>query len=114
MKTISATDLKGKLNSGDIELVDVLSEESYNKIHIPGSKNIPLDQIEKKAEEELPDKNAKIVVYCASDSCMASPKAAKKLESMGYQNIIDFEDGLEGWKNAGFEFESGSQKSQEA
>jgi len=89
----------------DFEFVLVLSKEYYDKNHIPGSKNIPLDQLEEQAPKEFPDKGREIVVYCASLECQASPKAAKQLEEMGYTNVSDFESGVQGWKDAGFKLE---------
>lgn len=96
METI---DLKGMKNlcCKDTVKVNVLSEGMHNKDHIPGSINIPVDDIEELAPKVLPDKSQHIVVYCANADCSASPKAAQKLESMGYENVYDFEGGLEEW-----------------
>jgi rhodanese-related sulfurtransferase len=106
MKTIAAEDLKKKLDANeDFILVDVLSKESFEGKHIPKSISIPVDQIEEKASSDLPDKDKEIIVYCASTDCHASPTAAKKLEELGYTNVTDFESGLAGWQDAGFEFE---------
>ena len=107
MKTISAQELKKKIDDKeDFVLVDVLSKESFEGKHVPSSKNILVSEIEDKAEEELPDKNKLVVVYCSNTACTASPSAAAKLEEMGYTNVVDFESGLAGWEEAGFEFES--------
>ena len=107
MKTIKAEELKKKIDDGDdFILIDVLSAESYEGRHLPKAINITVDNIEKSSETELTDKNKEIVVYCASATCQASPSAAKKLEELGYTNVVDFEDGLAGWQDAGFEFES--------
>ena len=67
--------------------------------------NIPVDEIEKSAPNELQDKNKEIIVYCASTECQASPRAAKKLEELGYSNVTDYEAGVAGWQDAGYQFE---------
>ena len=90
----------------DFVLVDVLGTESFETKHVPTSKDIDVDEIEDRAETELPDKNKLIVVYCASTTCQASPTAAAKLEEMEYTNVVEFKSGLAGWEKAGFEFES--------
>ena len=106
MKTITAQQIKQKMDTNqDFVLVNVLSEESFARHHVPGSITIPVDQIEERAAAELPDKNREIIVYCANLGCQASPTAAKKLEAMGYTNVADFEEGLQGWKDAGYAFE---------
>lgn len=102
VESISAKELKNRLESDeDFKLINVLSEESFNEEHIPGSRNIPTAKIDKKAEEEL-DKSEEIIVYCASFQCGASPKAAQKLEEFGYKNVIDYEGGMKKWKEEGY------------
>jgi len=111
MKTISAEELKEKIDAKeDFVLVNVLSKESYEARHVPTSINIPVDEVESRASSELPDKNKEIIVYCASKTCLASPRAAKKLEEMGYTNVTEYEAGIAGWQDAGYEFEEGSNK----
>ena len=106
MKTISAQELKKKIDDKeDFELVDVLSKDSFEAKHIPGSKSIPVNELEERAPQELSDKDKETIVYCASKECQASPHTAKKLEELGYTNVADFEDGLAGWQDVGYEFE---------
>jgi len=106
MKTISADELKKKIDGKEnFVLVNVLSKEYFDEKHVPSSINIPLDQLEERAPTELSDKNREIVVYCASTECHASTKVLKKLEEIGYKNVVDFEAGIKGWEDAGFQFE---------
>jgi len=107
VQTIDREDLSERLENESVTLVDVLSEEQYADEHIPGSINIPLDQLEDRAEDEL-DRDEDIVVYCASTSCQASPKAWKLLDRMGYETVWDYEEGLKGWREAGNETVSGA------
>ena len=101
METLSTEELAELKNSGeDFVLIDVLGEDHYEDGHIPGAVNIPLDQIASRALEEF-DKDQEIVVYCKSESCQASPKAAQKLEKLGFENVKDYEVGLKGWEEAG-------------
>jgi rhodanese-related sulfurtransferase len=105
MKTITAQDLKNRLDSGeDTVLVNTLSNEYFQQQHIPGSINIPTEEIESRAEKELLRKDQDIVVYCASPTCQASPAAARKLEEMGYTNVYEYSGGLQGWDEAGYPF----------
>ncbi len=62
--TISREELQEKIDGGeDFVLVDVLDEPFYRHSHLPGAINIPLDEIGA-AEEEIPEKDTGIVVYC--------------------------------------------------
>lgn len=106
METITADELKEKLDEEeDFVLIDVLSGDSFERLRIPGSVNVPVPEIEDDASKEIPSKESEVVVYCASEACRASPRAAAKLEEMGYENVVDFEDGLAGWEEAGYTFE---------
>lgn len=106
MDTISTEELAEKIeNQEEFVLVDVLSEDHFAEGHLPGAINIPLDTIAEEATEQL-DRDQEIVVYCASESCQASPKAAKKLEAMGFKNVRDYEPGLKGWKESGHKVEA--------
>lgn len=107
--TIEAKELKEKISSGDdFVLVDVLGEDSYNARHLPGAINIPVnaDDFDKKIKKAVPDTTKEVILYCASETCQASSAAARKLVQLGYSNVKDFESGLAGWQEAGFEFES--------
>jgi rhodanese-related sulfurtransferase len=109
MKTLTKEELKKIIDDDeDFELVNVLGKEAFEKAHILGSKNIPVDdeRFEQKFSE-IADKDTKIVVYCASFDCEASPKAAEKLEKSGYTNVYDYEGGMKDWKEAGYPVESG-------
>jgi rhodanese-related sulfurtransferase len=65
--TISRDELKAKIDRGDLfVLVETLSETSYHHAHLPGAVNLPPDKVTAAAPKLLPDKNADIVVYCAS------------------------------------------------
>lgn len=82
----------------DMVLVDVLPEINHKKMRIPRSINIPVDKIEEVAPIVLPDNQQHIVVYCANRQCQASVNAARKFEDLGYTNVYDYEDGLQGWQ----------------
>jgi rhodanese-related sulfurtransferase len=91
-------------NKVDFKLVEVLTKEEFNKGHIPGAINLPIDEIEKLAKQKL-KKMEIIVVYCESYSCHASTKAARKLLEMGYKKTLDFKGGKRWWRHAGLDLE---------
>lgn len=65
--TISRDELKTKTDRGDdFVLVETLPAQTYHHAHLPGAINLPPDQVSRIAPTLLPDKNAEIVVYCAS------------------------------------------------
>ena len=91
-------------NKEKLKLVEVLEKEEYEKGHIPGAINIPLEELEKLAKQKL-KKTDTIIVYCASYTCHASTKAARKLLDLGYNRALDFKGGKRWWQHAGLELE---------
>jgi rhodanese-related sulfurtransferase len=89
-------------NKERFKLVEVLTRAEYDKGHIPKAINIPLDELETLAKQKL-RKTDTIVVYCASYTCHASTKAARTLQNLGYQHVLDFKGGKRWWQHAGFE-----------
>jgi rhodanese-related sulfurtransferase len=67
VQTISRDELKQKIDrKDDFLLVETLSKIAYQHAHLPGAINLPPDQIKEFAPTLLPERNAEIVVYCAS------------------------------------------------
>lgn len=65
-------------------LVDVRTPEEYRDGHVPGSINVPLQQIED-IELEVAEKNTPLYVYCRSGA--RSRQAAALLKEMGYEDV---------------------------
>ena len=65
--TISRDELKEKIDRSDgFVLLETLAPTTYHHAHLPGAINMPPDQVAHLAPQLLPDKQADIVVYCAS------------------------------------------------
>ena len=65
-------------------LLDVRTPEEYSEGHVPESKNLPLQTIDK-AASLIENKNTPLYVYCHSGA--RSRQAAGILQSMGYSNV---------------------------
>lgn len=110
MNAITANELERAIARGGIPVINVLDAEHFQEKHIPGSINIPLDSdnFADQVAERLGSKSDPVIVYCASEQCDASTKAATRLESAGFTDIRDFEPGVQGWEDAGFRIEHGA------
>lgn len=103
MRHISREELKNELDNGrDLTLIEALPEKYWREAHLPGSIQIDYTEIQEKSESLLPDKERKIVVYCASAECQNSTKAARTLESLGYKEVYEYIEGKQDWTEAGF------------
>jgi len=87
--SITAEEAKAIMDSGEGYIVlDVRTREEYDEGHIPGAVLVPNTEIEERAEENLPDKDQLILVYCRSGR--RSKMAAEILAELGYTNIREF------------------------
>lgn len=87
-QTITAEEGKAMLEEDPgIILLDVRTPEEFAEGHIPGAIRITDSELEAEAPRQLPDKDAKILVYCRSGR--RSQASAQKLTDMGYTQIYD-------------------------
>ena len=72
----------------DYIIIDARTEEEFAAGHIKGAVLIPEYEIAERAEKELPDKDALILVYCRSGR--RSKIASEELAKLGYTNVKEF------------------------
>jgi rhodanese-related sulfurtransferase len=109
VRTITLEELKAALDAGeDITLVEALGPMYFEEAHLPGAINIPHEEVDELAPRLLPERDAQIVVYCASGPCQNSGIATKRLIELGYINVRDYQEGKAEWIGAGLSTESGA------
>lgn len=87
-------------------LIEVLDEEHFNHFHLPGANNVPLkDGFDDAIQQVVPNKSENVIVYCQSRECDASPRAAQRMEKLGYEHVFDYAAGKMDWKQAGLPIE---------
>lgn len=104
MQKLATLDLKSMLDHGEkFALINTLAPEEFEKTHIPGSVNIPVedDDFVEKVERLADSKDDKMVVYCVGIGCEASEKAAMKLEGAGFKNVYRYLGGARAWRAVG-------------
>ncbi len=72
----------------DYIIIDARTEEEFAEGHIANAILIPEYEIKDRAEKELPDKDALILVYCRSGR--RSKIASEELVNLGYTNVKEF------------------------
>lgn len=82
-------------NETDYIILDVRTQEEFDEGHIPGALLIPDYEVSQRAESELPDKAALILVYCRSGR--RSKNSAQTLAELGYTNVKEF-GGIIDWE----------------
>jgi sulfur-carrier protein adenylyltransferase/sulfurtransferase len=82
-------------------LIDVRERTEYESGHLPGAIHISKSFIEVLLEEEVPDRDTPITLYCAGG--VRSLLAAESVRRLGYTNVESMADGVGGWKASGYE-----------
>lgn len=72
----------------DYIIIDARTQEEFADGHIEGAIMIPEYEIANRAEQQLPDKDALILVYCRSGR--RSKIASEELVKLGYTNVKEF------------------------
>jgi len=105
MSHVTAARLKELVDAGsDLHLIDVLPRASFERRRLPGALNVSFydDGFAERVEAAVGDRDATVVVYCASASCNASARAAEALRAAGFASVLDFEGGVREWEQAGY------------
>lgn len=95
---IKSSRLKELLERGDkVTMLDIRPRSEFAKV--PGIKgvtlNIPRNFLEVEAYEKLPNKDASIIII--STKGIRGGLATNTLQNMGYTNVRNLMDGLDGW-----------------
>jgi molybdopterin/thiamine biosynthesis adenylyltransferase/rhodanese-related sulfurtransferase len=85
-----------------VAIVDVRESEEWDQGHLPGAKHVPRGYLESRIEGAVPDRDQRVILYCASGN--RSALAAKTLrDELGYGNVESMTGGITLWKDRGYE-----------
>jgi sulfur-carrier protein adenylyltransferase/sulfurtransferase len=85
-----------------VALIDVRETDEFASGHLPGAKHVPRSYLETRIEGVVPDRDAHVILYCASGN--RSAYGARTLaEDLGYTNVSSMTGGITLWKDRGYE-----------
>lgn len=94
LDTLGATRL---INDRNPVVVDVRSAAEFSGGHLPNSRNIPLEELDRRASE-LPA-NRPVLLVCQSGA--RSGRAVAKLKAAGRTEVFSLAGGVQGWAAGG-------------
>ncbi|MEQ1617654.1 MAG: metalloregulator ArsR/SmtB family transcription factor [Terricaulis sp.] len=97
MEPVSRGELRKRLSSGTVTVLDVRPAEEFALGHLPGAINIPPAEMKRRLKE-LPH-SKEIVAYCRGPYCVFAFEAVAALRAAGYK-ARRLEDGLPQWRAA--------------
>ena len=84
IKKVSYEDLEQLLADGG-KLIDVRTQEEYDRFHLEGAVNLPYDDSHNNMRKSNPDKYQKLILYCSAGK--RSAQARNLLVYLGYKNV---------------------------
>lgn len=100
INTLEATQL---INRQDALIVDVRSEDEFERGHILNARNVPVPQIEKRLGDFARHKAKPIILTCESGSRCGPPAAVLRRE--GFSQVFILSGGIAAWQQAGLPVE---------
>ena len=86
--------IKMMTDNPDVILLDVRTQDEYEKKHIPNSVLLPLEDLRKGDFAKIPDKNSTIITYCWTGR--RAEDSAQILADKGYKNVYEM-GGIVDW-----------------
>ncbi|HWL93288.1 MAG TPA: rhodanese-like domain-containing protein [Phycisphaerae bacterium] len=101
----TAREMQDKMNVSNITVIHALSRENYEQGHIPGAKNIDVQEM---TPQDLPEnKDLPLVFYCGSATCPVGHRAASKASSWGHTHVWVYKGGMADWRSSGMQVATG-------
>jgi rhodanese-related sulfurtransferase len=101
IRELTVDEVKARLDRGDrFHLVDVREESEWGKDHLPGAVHLGKGVIERDVEQQLPNPDEEIVLYCGGG--FRSALAADNLQKMGYSKVFSMDGGIRDWRQKGY------------
>ncbi|QHS21898.1 hypothetical protein GWK91_02605 [Virgibacillus sp. MSP4-1] len=92
---VDLEDLRQKVEGDEkISIIDVREPAEYAFGHIPGAKNIPLDQLEEHVDEMDSEEDLHIICRTGNRSDLAAQKLAEK----GFKSVKNVVPGMSSWE----------------
>ena len=82
-----------------VTILDIQERKKFKAEHLAGAINIPTDELEARAEDELSKSDMIIVVDCACDGTnTAALMINTYLLNLGYSKVVVMDEGLNAWR----------------
>jgi rhodanese-related sulfurtransferase len=105
VREIDLAEARRKLESGRARLIDVREDSEWVAGHARGAQHLGKGVIERDIEQQVPDKNAELILYCGGG--FRSALSADNLQRMGYTNVASMAGGWRAWQAAGAPVDNG-------
>jgi rhodanese-related sulfurtransferase/DNA-binding transcriptional ArsR family regulator len=106
LEPLTASELRERLRSGEVTLIDVRPELEYRAGHIEGAVSVPIEKL-KARFAEFP-RSRPVIAYCRGPYCVFAVDAVEQLRKRGFKSFR-LAVGYPDWAAAGLPVEIGEQ-----
>jgi len=97
---IPASELLAGIDANAAPLIlDVRTPEEFARGHVPGARNIAIDELARRIDELSGHRQEEIVVYCEGGP--RAERASDLLADAGFDSVRHLEGDMSGWRAAG-------------
>ena len=98
-RTIEVSELEELLHAGnEVKVIDVRTPAEYQSMHIPGSYNVPLDQLPEHKTELANAIQVPVILVCRSGA--RAEQAAKVFDTTSLEQFHVLRGGISAWQQA--------------
>jgi rhodanese-related sulfurtransferase len=105
-KNVTAAQAVQLINHKDALILDVRTQDEYQKSHILNAVNIPLGLLDSRVPEIQDHKSHPVILVCQSGN--RSQQAARTLKKHAFDEIHNLSGGMYSWQQANLPVESGA------
>ena len=96
---LTADEVKKRVDTGELQVVDVREQWEYARDHIPQATLVPLGQIIARPQEAITTDDVLFVCEVGQRSAVAAEMAA----ALGMKHVYNLEGGMQAWRAAGLQ-----------
>jgi rhodanese-related sulfurtransferase len=93
--SVSALGMPALQRNGKSVIIDVSDEAQYKASHLPDAKNFPVNSLNEENSDLMKHREKTVILVCATGS--KSNNAARKLKSIGFNNLHVLRGGMMSW-----------------
>jgi phage shock protein E len=98
-KLVSPEVFQSKVESGNVQLIDVRTPKEFKQGHLKNAKNMHLYDQDFGSQIDKLDKKETVYVYCKAGG--RSAEAVEIMQNHGFENIVELDGGTDSWTENG-------------
>jgi rhodanese-related sulfurtransferase/CBS domain-containing protein len=102
-KSVDTAEVERLIERG-AQVIEVLPASAYEREHLPGARNLPLDSMQPDAVADF-DLGLPTIVYCYDYQCDLSARGAHRLETLGFTDVYHYTASKAAWLASGLPVE---------